>query len=375
MLAMIILKLTANTLLLMLFVGHAFGQTIKGNYTLVGDLTGFEEGTKFFLVNLDNEQEVTTAHLENRKLLFKGALAEPVAHRLYFKDEAGIISDLNFWLENKAITIIANKNDFSNAVIKGSPINDINGAVINNYRKLENQRNDLMKRWMEEKDDNKKLEILTSVSAIDKNVLMTRLKTIATFNPSLVTVKELFFLRNDLSKEELSRLFDKFPIPLKNSKYGDVIEQYIATDDLKVGAQSVEVIGTDIGSRSIKLSDFKGKVVLLDFWASWCAPCRKSNKELAELYRKYNSRGFEIVSFSTDTNPTSWQNASKDDGILWTNISDLKGFYSEQVASYKIRAIPKAFLIDKNGKILHIFKGYNQESMKLLEAKIEDLAQ
>lgn len=370
---MSILKITAQTVLLMLFVGHAFAQTNKGTYTLVCSLTGFEEGTKFFLVNLDNEHEIHTAYLKRQKLLFKGNLTEPIAHRLYFKDEKGNVNDLNFWLENKVITLIANKNNFSDAVIKGSPVNDINRTVNIRYQSLQNERDGLMKKWMEETDDNKKSEMLKTVSTIDKKVLATRLETIATFKPSLITIKELFFLRNDLSTNELEKLFDKFPTSLKNTKYGDVIEQYIETDDLKVGAKSVDIIGTDVGKHSIRLSDFKNKIVLLDFWASWCAPCRKSNKELAELYRKYQPRGFEIVSFSTDTNPTSWQKASKDDGIFWTNISDLKGFYSAQVASYKIRAIPKAFLIDKNGDIVHIFRGYNAESIKLLENKIQEL--
>lgn len=306
--------------------------------------------------------------------MFKGKLTEPVAHRLYFKDEKGNFNDLNFWLENKAITITANKNNFTDAVIKGSPINDIDRTVRNRYRSLENERNDLMKKFLEETDKKKQSEMLKTVSAIDKKVLATRLETIAAFKPSLVTVKELFFLRNDLSTDELEKLFDRFPSSLKNTKYGDVIKQYIETNDLKVGAKSVDIIGIDIGNRSIRLSEFKDKVVLLDFWALWCAPCRTSNKELAELYRKYQPQGFEIVSFSTDTNKTSWQKASKDDGVIWTNISDLKGFYSEQVAAYKIRAIPRAFLIDKNGNIVHIFRGYNEASKKLLENKIQELA-
>ena len=370
---MSILKIVAQFLLLALFVGYAFTQTNKRTYTLVGNLTGFEDGTEFFLVNLDNQQEVTTARLKRQRLVFKGRVSEPTAYRLYFKDEKGNINDLNFWLENKAITIAASKNDFSDAVIKGSPVNDINRAVVNQYRSMENERDALMKKWFEETDENKKSEILKTVGAIDKKVLAARLQTVADFRPSLVTIKELFFLRNDLSKDELKKLFGKFPVSLKTTKYGNVIEQYIATDEIKIGAKSVDIVGSNSEKRAIRLSDFRGKVVLLDFWASWCLPCRKSNKDLGELYRKYQPSGFEIVSFSADTNPASWQKASQDDGIFWTNISDLKGFYSEQIASYKTRAIPRAFLIDKDGNIVHIFKGYNQESKKLLENEIQEL--
>ncbi len=344
-----------------------------GNYTLICILQGFEEGTPFFLINLDDERENFSARVKNQKIEFKGWLKEPTTFRLYYKDGNGNVTDLNFWLENKVITLTATKDDFSSAIIKGSPINEINRAVVGKYRGMQIERDDLMRKWLSEPDENKKQELLKTVDNIDKKVLVTRLDTIATFKPSEVTIKELFFLRNDLSTAELTISFERFPAILKNTKYGEVIKQYIATNDLKIGSKSIEISGFDSNNRRIKLSDFAGKVVLLDFWAAWCGPCRKSNKELAEIYRKYKPRGFVIVSFSVDTDPSIWRRASQDDGIFWTNISDLKGFYSEQAAAYKIRAIPKSFLLDKNGNILLIFNGYNQKSEKLLEDKIEEL--
>ncbi len=189
----------------------------------------------------------------------------------------------------------------------------------------------------------------------------------------LVIIKELFFLRNDLTNNELTELFDRFPTTLKDTKYGKVISQYLAAGEIKVGAKATDISGKDFDNRLIKLSDFKDKVVLLDFWASWCLPCRKSNKELGEIYRKYQPKGFEIISFSTDTDSLNWQFATKEDGITWTNISDSQGFYSKEVASFKVRSLPRAFLINKAGEIVHIFKGYNNQDKLLLENKILEL--
>lgn len=91
------------------------------------------------------------------------------------------------------------------------------------------------------------------------------------------------------------------------------------------------------------------------------------------MYRKYNEKGFEILSFSTDTDSESWQKASKEDGGFWTNISDQKGFYSKEVAMFKIRSLPRAFLINRDGEILHIFSDYDSKGKSLLENKIEEL--
>ena len=101
-----------------------------------------------------------------------------------------------------------------------------------------------------------------------------------------------------------------------------------------------------------KLSDFKGKIFLLEFWASWCGPCRKENPNLNKIYKIFKSNGFEIVSVSLDNNKKSWIKAIKEDNLSWEQLSDLNGDYNKAAIIYGVSTIPDNFLIDKDGKII-----------------------
>jgi peroxiredoxin len=103
---------------------------------------------------------------------------------------------------------------------------------------------------------------------------------------------------------------------------------------------------------TINLSDFKGNILLLDFWASWCPPCRKENPNMVDLYKKYNSKGLQILSVSLDSKNEKWLSAIKDDGLIWTNVSELKEWESQVVDLYKINSIPHTVLINKEGNIV-----------------------
>jgi peroxiredoxin len=103
---------------------------------------------------------------------------------------------------------------------------------------------------------------------------------------------------------------------------------------------------------TVRLSSFKGKYVLLDFWASWCPPCRAENFNLSAIYQKYKNKGFVIFQVSLDKTKESWTNAITDDKLYWVHCSDLKYWDSPVAKKYSVEEIPASFLIDKEGKII-----------------------
>ena len=112
---------------------------------------------------------------------------------------------------------------------------------------------------------------------------------------------------------------------------------------------------------------FGKKYILLEFWASWCAPCREESPTLVRLYNQYKDKGFEILSVSIDKNTTLWKNAIRQDGYTWENVCDLNGYGGPTAALYTVTAIPNSFLLDKNGKIIaKDLRGKNLET-KLAE--------
>ncbi|MGJ1268419.1 TlpA family protein disulfide reductase [Sphingobacterium spiritivorum] len=104
-------------------------------------------------------------------------------------------------------------------------------------------------------------------------------------------------------------------------------------------------------NKLVKLNDYKGKYTLVDFWASWCAPCRQENPNIVKQYHAFKDKGFDVLGVSLDNNPGPWMRAIADDKLEWTNISDLQAWGSEVVGLYRIKAIPTSYIVDPEGKI------------------------
>jgi thiol-disulfide isomerase/thioredoxin len=131
-----------------------------------------------------------------------------------------------------------------------------------------------------------------------------------------------------------------------------LVNKVNATKRIAMGAVAPVFVSTDTAGKKIDLKDTRGKYTLLEFWASWCAPCREESPTLVRLYNEYKNKGFAILSVSIDKNTAQWKNAIRQDGYIWENVCDLNGYGGPTAALYTVTAIPNSFLLDKNGRII-----------------------
>lgn len=157
----------------------------------------------------------------------------------------------------------------------------------------------------------------------------------------------------ELAESELIAYSDKIKAKfVDNAMVNQFREEIEKLKKLAVGQAAPEFEAYTPNNKTVKLSDYRGKYVLVDFWASWCMPCRKENPNLVRIYNDYKSKGFEILGVSLDNNPGSWMRAIEEDKLTWTNISDLKAWSSDLIIDYRIKAIPSSVVLDPEGKII-----------------------
>ena len=298
-------------------------ETQKAEFSLSGTTNGIENGTVLYLDDNSSENNlIDSVIVNNNSFNFQTKLLKtPLQVVLRTKN----YSHYRFlWLEKNSMKFDGTQTDFRNAIVIGS--------------KTENLSQNF----------HKEIDTLSRKEQMDKSIEFVK------NNPnSIVSAYTLSVFSTTWGKEKTSELFNKFSEENKNSEYGKKIANYIELNkDPKVGEKYVDFEIEDTNGKIRKLSDFKDKIVLLEFWASNCGPCRQENPKLVKTYEKYNPKGFEIFAVSQDIKKSSWLKAIEKDKLPWLQVSDLKGHDNSASLIYGIKSIPDSFLIDKNGIII-----------------------
>ena len=164
------------------------------------------------------------------------------------------------------------------------------------------------------------------------------------------------FVIKDRNLAEVEKMYEGLTPRIKNAYLGRKLKTSI--DNIKktsIGSVAPDFTLQAPDGKNVSLSDYRGKIVLLDFWASWCGPCRAENPNVVALYQKYKDKGLEILSVSLDSKREPWVKAIREDGLIWKHVSDLQGWKCSAAQRYKISAVPSIFVLDSDNRIVGSF--------------------
>ena len=289
--------------------------------------------------------------------IFTGSLKEPQLMKFRLIDDANA-SENSFYMENNNLDVTGKWNDRKSWKWKGS-------QVPADYDEYEQQTNAISSKisssdsligvYQESNMDTEAIELVKKLDMLLKEKREITKKFIADHPRSPVSLNQLLlnFYANatPLEIKETYELLDSTVKQMPDGKYffKEVLTPALNTD---IGRVAPDFSLPDRNGKSVSLANYKGKYVLIDFWASWCVPCRKAIPELRQLYDKYKSQSFELLSISLDNRKESWLAAMDQDKHTWTSLGDGKGFQSPVAAIYGVKAIPYTIMINKNGKVL-----------------------
>lgn len=253
--------------------------------------------------------------------------------------------EVNFDLKNEESLVITGSED-SKQMIKVQELTD-------DYQNKINELNDAYYEAMTNKDTEAIKEIQSKAMNLEGDHAVKVKQVIDDMNGSFASLAAIGMLnpKNDFIyiDELITKLDEKYPDTRMISTLKAQLEDMRA---LSIGQIAPEIALPNPEGELVKLSDLRGKYVLIDFWAAWCKPCREENPNVVRLYKMYNEKGFEVFGVSLDRTKEAWVQAIADDKLTWTQVSDLKYFNSEAAAIYQINAIPATYLIDPDGKII-----------------------
>lgn len=333
------------------------------SYFITGNITQAEKGTMMLSYWTGKKAILDSAVIESGNFYFKGSLKFPTPARIYLKGTKHQYAEqnLNFYLENSAIQIFVNTDSMFASVVKGSRSNDDKEAISALLAPYYESMGSLRK-VRDFASSQHLASVLSNVDKIYDELPDAQRKLIVDYalaHPNSYAISEMLFINftnNQTDLPLLQKVYGNFSDSVKASVGGQQIAALLERmERVAIGNTAPGFSLPNEQGNMVKLSSFKGKYVLLDFWASWCVPCRQETPFLVEAFHKYKNRNFTIVSVSLDVekDKQKWLDAIQKDGMAWTNLSSLKGYVEEGARQlYSVQGIPDNFLISPDGKII-----------------------
>ncbi len=352
---------------LMLVVAYAFAQEQEqktDGWVIQGFLDGNYKADKVYLVEEEYingpSKIIDSAKVVDNRYEFKGPRVD--VPKMYFIKSAdpNCISPITpVFIENGVIRVRANADFFLNREVSGTVNNDLFSFydMLTQYGSDSARRATVIDRIIHPDKDEATLEkeYKDRSKALNERNLRLQMQMVERYRDQVFAPFMIYWeMKANLSLDELKEWRKKVAPELNDHPYTKQLDEYIRLADFGVGSDMPDFTIQTPEGKDISMKDFRGKYVLVDFWASWCGPCMREMPNVVKLYKECKGKNFEIFGVSLDNKKDAWEKAIKANGMKWPQGSDLKGWAAEPAHLCNVSAIPFTVLLDPEGKVIAI---------------------
>lgn len=316
-------------------------------FVIKGSLTGVKDSTEVVLRGGSTGNIVAKDKVKKGAFTLKGKLTEPDIFQVSF---SGYQQVLDLFIFNDNITVSGNLAEPATVQVKGSPTETDYESFKASFNPLFEELRSKVQLINAEKNAASRDSLIKLYSVVRTRAL-TSAERFAREKPSSAVSSLALFAVMPLFEnvEDLETAYRQLlPSARRGSFAREIEKKFIG----KVGSQAIDFTQKDVDGKPVSLASFRGKYVLVDFWASWCKPCRMENPNVVTAYQSYKDKNFTVLGVSLDQSKPNWLAAIKADNLTWTHVSDLQYWNNAVAQLYGIQSIPANLLIDPNGKII-----------------------